>query len=149
MQYTPNMSSQYPVTIQVRVRFSDCDAMGHCNNARYISFIEEARIAYFRALYPEASIENMHNVLPFILGEVSCTFKSPAYCGEVIEIGAGVTRFGSKSMTIAYDLHEVTSGRLVAVGTSELVMFDYKTKTTQPITDEFKARVQKIENKTT
>ena len=32
--------------IKLNVRFMDLDAMHHVNNARYLNFLEESRIAY-------------------------------------------------------------------------------------------------------
>ena len=33
--------------ISIKVRFSDLDAMGHVNNAAYLSYLEEARFDYY------------------------------------------------------------------------------------------------------
>ena len=32
-----------------RVRFRDCDAMGHVNNAVYLTYLEQARFAHWQA----------------------------------------------------------------------------------------------------
>jgi acyl-CoA thioester hydrolase len=34
----------------IEVRFSDLDAQGHVNNANYLTYIEQARIAYIQKL---------------------------------------------------------------------------------------------------
>jgi YbgC/YbaW family acyl-CoA thioester hydrolase len=36
-------------THQLEVRFRDCDAMGHVNNAVYLTYLEQARFAHWRA----------------------------------------------------------------------------------------------------
>jgi len=40
----------YKHKLNITVRFSDLDAMGHVNNATFLTFMEEARFAYFRAV---------------------------------------------------------------------------------------------------
>ncbi|HWX25489.1 MAG TPA: acyl-CoA thioesterase, partial [Vicinamibacteria bacterium] len=35
---------------EVEVRFRDLDALGHVNNAVYLTYLESARIAYWMAL---------------------------------------------------------------------------------------------------
>ena len=39
---TPKLLARVPIT----VRWRDMDAMGHVNNAKYISFLEEARVRW-------------------------------------------------------------------------------------------------------
>jgi acyl-CoA thioester hydrolase len=36
---------------RVEVRFRDCDPMGHVNNAVYLTYLEQARFAHWRALW--------------------------------------------------------------------------------------------------
>ncbi|MDA0882981.1 MAG: thioesterase family protein, partial [Bacteroidetes bacterium] len=40
------MKSKY----EIEVRFRDIDAMGHVNNAVYLSYFEQARIGFFNAI---------------------------------------------------------------------------------------------------
>ena len=40
--------------IAMDVRWGDMDAFNHVNNASYLRYIEEARVAWFRALVPNA-----------------------------------------------------------------------------------------------
>ncbi len=39
-----------PVIKRVAIRYQDLDPYGHVNNAVYLEFFEEIRIAYWRAL---------------------------------------------------------------------------------------------------
>ena len=38
-----------PFTHRLEVRFRDCDAMGHTNNAVYLTYLEQARFAHWRS----------------------------------------------------------------------------------------------------
>ena len=42
-----DLLDNYPVVLDVCVAWGDMDALGHVNNARYFSYFESARLAYF------------------------------------------------------------------------------------------------------
>jgi acyl-CoA thioester hydrolase len=124
------------------VVFGDLDAFGHVNNAVYLTYLENARIGYMREVL---SIESLEDLL-VIVAKVKIDFRSRASLGEVLEIGARVSRIGTKS----FDLdHEVRGpdARLVAVASTTLVTFDYRGDTTMPVPDLWRERIQSFEAK--
>jgi acyl-CoA thioester hydrolase len=124
------------------VTFRDLDVFGHVNNAVYLTYLENARIGYLREVL---SIESFEDLL-VILAKVRIDFRSRASLGEVLEIGARVSRIGTKS----FDLdHEVRGpdGRLVAVASTTLVTFDYRGNTTMPVPDLWRERIESFEAK--
>lgn len=136
------MPKRFRVQTTVTVRFSDTDAMGHCNNSRYFSFMEEGRVAYFKHLFPNLTSRDSFEMFPFILGDIQCRFEAPAYCADELIVSLGVTEFGSKSMVMEYDIHHRGSDKRIATGKSTLVMFDYKKQQSYPIPDDFKKIIQ-------
>ena len=116
--------------------------MGHCNNSRYFSFMEEGRVAFFKHLMPELSSKDSFEMFPFILGDIQCRFEAPSFCADELTVSLGVTEFGTKSFIIEYDIHNKATQQLVAKGRSTLVMFDYKSGKTYPIPDHFKKLIQ-------
>jgi acyl-CoA thioester hydrolase len=124
------------------VTFRDLDVFGHVNNAVYLTYIENARIGYMRDVLGVESPED----LLVIVAKVNIDFRSRASLGEVLEIGARVSRIGTKS----FDLdHEVRGpdARLVAVASTTLVTFDYRGDTTMPVPDLWRERIQSFEAK--
>ena len=126
----------YPYTIAVEVSFRDLDAMGHVNNAVYMSYLETARIKYLLELL---AVTSLHD-LPVIMAEATCTFKAPAFFGEHLAVGAGVSRFGTKSFDMVYRI-VAGDGRLIALGKSVQVMYDYAAARTLVVPDDFKSKV--------
>lgn len=139
------MKTRFKTTTKVKVRFSDTDAMGHCNNARIISFMEEGRVEYFKEIFPDLSLSDQFALFPFILADIQCSFKSPLFCNETVMVTLGATHFGNKSFTLEYELYEQNSQRLVAQGKSVQVMYDYQNKTTYPIPQSFKDKIKQRE----
>jgi acyl-CoA thioester hydrolase len=104
--------SSHPFVHRERVRFRDCDAMGHVNNAVYSTYLEEARIGV------------LGDLVDFILARVEIDFRSELRMGEEVEVRTRCSRIGTKS----FDLEHVvstTGGRLVAHAKSILVSYDY------------------------
>lgn len=121
----------------IRVRWSDCDAFGHVNNAAYLSFFEEARIDYWKAVVPDVPFTGM----AIVHAEVD--FRGQAYPGDVLTIRAAVTELRRTSFWAAY---EVRRGDLVvATGRSAQVFFDYQAQKPTPIPGAFRERVASYE----
>jgi acyl-CoA thioester hydrolase len=98
------------------VRFRDVDALGHVNNAVFLTYLEEARIAFLVPL--GADVSNM------ILARVEIDFRAPLRMGDEIEIGVRPANVGTKSFELEY---EVRSGDAVAAeAKTVLVSFDYE-----------------------
>ena len=129
-------SSSFPYTTTVEVAFRDLDAMGHVNNAVYLSYLENARIKYLVELLELNELGSM----PLIMAEAQVSYKAPAFFGEQLTIGAGVSRFGVKSFDMLYRITG-GDGRLVVLAKTVQVAYDYAAGKTIPVPDALKARV--------
>ena len=117
----------FPYVHRDRVRFRDCDAMGHVNNAVFSTYLEEARIGVLGGL------------TPFILARVEIDFRSELRAGEEIEVGTRVARVGTKSFELEHQIR--SNGLVVAEARSVLVGYDYAAGKSVPLSDEIKARL--------
>ena len=108
----------FPFVFRDDVRFRDLDGLGHVNNAVYLTYMESARIAFLSSLgagpHPQGSM---------ILAHMEVDFRSPVEMGEQVEVGVRVSRLGTKSFELEYELR--ANGRLAAEGKSVLVGYDY------------------------
>lgn len=124
------------------VTFRDLDVFGHVNNAVYLTYIENARLGYLREVL---SVESLEDLL-VILAKVRIDFRSRASLGEMLEIGARVSRIGTKSFDVDHEARG-PDARLVAVASTTLVTFDYRGDTTMPVPDLWRERIQSFEAK--
>ncbi|NOZ01967.1 MAG: acyl-CoA thioesterase [Deltaproteobacteria bacterium] len=125
---------------KMRVEFRDLDAMGHVNNAVYMSYLETARMDF----YDQTFGEDGFNRFPIILGEVRIRFKSPAYIKEVLELGIRVTEISRRTFTFEYLIREEKTGRLVVEAESIQVMYDYKAGKTIDVPAEFEEIIGRL-----
>ena len=119
--------SDYAYRHRLSVRFRDCDAMGHVNNAVYSTFLEEARI------------EVLGGLVDFILARVEIDFRSELRAGEEIEVRTRCSRIGTKSFELEHEIR--AGGRLAAEAKSVLVGYDYERGQSVPLSDEVRARL--------
>ena len=138
---------------QVEVRLADTDAMGHVNNANYLTYVEIARVAYYEQVTGNALPIGIHGAEEgMILAEIRMTYRSPAFYGETLTVETRVERIGRTSFGM---VHRVTApesrygpARLIATADSTLVSYDYTDERPIPVPDEWRSAMEGFEGRT-
>ncbi len=91
--------TEFPFTTTVDVRYQDHDTLGHVNNAVYVTYLEEARVAYLTE-HAGLSMEN----LSMVVAHLDVDFVEPVQHAESVEVAIGVTGVGGSSFTMAYEI---------------------------------------------
>ncbi len=117
-----------------QVRFRDLDALGHVNNAVFLTYFESARIAYWL----HATRRQGLGALDMILARAEVDYRSPLGYGESVEISVGCTSLGRSSFVLEGDMHERGSARLVAESRKVLVHYDHASGRSRPLPDELR-----------
>jgi acyl-CoA thioester hydrolase len=138
---TPTLLIRHRLT----VRFSDCDPLGHVNNAVYSTYLEQARFALWRA---QAGVELRRAARGegregFILARTEIDFRSEAHEGDELEVRLTLDGFGRTSATYSYEVVDAPTGRLVANAKSVQVWYDYQAKTPVVLSADLKERLSK------
>lgn len=140
---------EYPCVVPVEVRFRDLDAMGHVNNAVYLTYFEQARLAFWLMLHPgHAPGEGIDPArIGFVVARAECDYASPVQLGERLLVGCRAGDFGASSF--AFDYRIVAAGgsvdaeiRLVASGRTVQVTWDWAAGTKTPVPDDLKKRIE-------
>ena len=132
------------------VRFADTDAMGHVNNAVYLTYCEAARIQYWTDVTGEPVAAGHEGAESLILAEARIAYRAPVFHTERVTIETRTTRIGSSSFTLEHRLTACPPGgasRLVAVSESVMVRYDYATERPTPISPEFVAAIEAYEGR--
>jgi acyl-CoA thioester hydrolase len=133
----------FAVTHVIVPRFRDTDAMGHINNAVYITYLEVGRQAYWTAL----SGGGDYRAVPFILARVQCDFRSEALVNEVLEVALSCDRIGTKSFDFHYQIRARDGGRLVVEARTVQVCYDYAAKRSIPMPAALRAQIEAFEGR--
>jgi acyl-CoA thioester hydrolase len=145
------MMKGYAVTLELPVLWGDMDALRHVNNARYFSWFEAARIAYFerlRSVLPDAGrIIGAGEVGP-VLATTSCDFLRPvSYPGSVL-VGVRVVEVGNSSLRMEYVVARSDAPETpCAQGKSVTVLVRYATMEKVRVPDPMRAAIDAMEQK--
>lgn len=114
------------------IRFSDIDAMGHVNNAVYLSYFEQARMAFFRELLNMKWDWNKQGIL---LARNEVDYKLPILLNDDVRVETRCTHMGTKSLTFSYNIFKRVGEDeiLTSSGASVLVCFDSSAMKTIPV----------------
>ncbi len=91
--------------------------------------------------------------LSYILAEARVIFRSPAIYGEILTVETRVARIGRTSLTMD---HRITAparsdpnepGRVVAVGETVLVRYDYEQAAASPLEDGLVSAIEAFEGR--
>ena len=133
--------ADFTVVRELMPRFRDTDAMGHINNAVYVTYLEVARQHYWQAFDSQSDYRRV----PFILAGVKIDFRSEALVRETLTLAIRCGWVGNKSFGFEYEIREKTTGRLVVEASSVQVCYDYDAKQSIPVPLELRRRLETFE----
>jgi acyl-CoA thioester hydrolase len=128
----------------VEVRYGDLDPQGHVNNAKHLTFFEQARIAYMIELGLFTKDQSFMEI-GVILADIHITYLDPIYFGEHIKVGVRPIKFGNKSMTLAQNIVDARTGKELARGEVVMVTYDYHESKTINIPHEWREKIKAFE----
>jgi acyl-CoA thioester hydrolase len=136
----------------VEIRFGDTDAMGHANNARFLTYCESARLDYWEAATGQPVGLPTHGAEEsMILADIRVSYRSPAYFGERLTVETRLGRIGRTSFTLEHRITAADSARgharLVATAEAVQVLYDYATSRPRPVPDDVVASLEAYEGR--
>lgn len=134
-----SLSEKFNYSCTIALRWSDVDELGHINNAVYLTYLEEARINYFREVLNWDWKEN-----GLILAKSVIDYKAPLYAENTLKIFIRCSRLGTKSFDIDYAMFNEKE-QLIASASTIQVVFDYKTQLSVAIPDDIRKKIEVYE----
>ena len=136
--------SDYRFYHPIEVRYGDLDPQGHVNNAKHLTYFEQARLTYWinMGLFTK---DQSFMELGVILADVHITYLAPIYHGQNIKVGARVAKLGNKSMTWEQNIVDADTGREFSKGEIVVVAYDYVAQKTIPIPQDWREKIIKFE----
>ena len=132
---------------RLAVRFSDCDPLGHVNNAVYLTYLEQARIILWKKQIGLTWSKRAADGLPrgegFILARAEVDFRAQAHEGDELEVRLSLGKFGRTSATYDYEIEHTGSGLIVAAARTIQVWFDYDRGVPVEIGEELREKLRR------
>jgi len=122
--------SDYKYKTAVAIRFSDIDAVGHVNNATYLTYFEDARLNYWREIINWDLKES-----GVIVGRSEVNYLKPIMLEDEIVCYVRTTRIGNSSFDIMHLLVRVTPNgeEICTTGKTVCISYDYSANKSVPI----------------
>ncbi|WP_027415986.1 acyl-CoA thioesterase [Aneurinibacillus terranovensis] len=113
------------------VRFSECDSLGHVNNAMYLTYFEEARKELFRIFNPDLNISSWN----LILASTSCDFLQEVVYAQKLTVYGWISQLGTSSFQVEHAIED-EQGNWIARGKATLLQYDFTLKKAVPLSAE-------------
>jgi len=121
------------------------DRMGHVNNAKYFTYCESARMAYFAAIrLDEHGEEESHGPA---LVTATCNFLRQVKHPDELNVGVRVVKIGRRTFTHDYLIWQREGGEAVADGSAVIVWVDYAIGKSVPLPEAAKEAIAALEER--
>lgn len=128
--------SIYPHWCTDTVRFSDQDAAGHVNNVALCAYMETARLTFMRDMGLMGSGEDGTRG---ISAGMTVSFLAESHWPGRIELGTGVMRIGTSSLTVGSAAFKDD----VCIVAAEMTVVRLRGKTPHPIDAALRTKLEK------
>jgi len=128
-------------SIPIQVRWGDLDAMGHVNNATYLTYLEQARVTYFNDL---GLWDGSGGGLGLIMARAEIDYKLPIQGRDQVTVFTRCTRLGTRSFDTEQIIARIDDERAwttAAAARIVIVVYDYANGQSAPIPDAWRARL--------
>lgn len=128
----------------IEVRFADLDALGHLNNAKYLTYIEQARIIYVRDV---CGWDGDWHELGMILARTEIDYKLPIDFKDKARVYIRVSRLGGKSFDMEYIITR-QRGELEEIAANVktvMVAYNYEQDISIPVPETWRERILAFE----
>ena len=128
--------TDYPHHYELKTRWRDIDSFGHVNNAVFLTYIEDARILFFRRW----KITEMKKSL--IVASIKIDYLQQIDHPSDLIVGQKISRIGNSSFDIQSAIFLNNDPKPAANSVVSCVCFDYQQNKSVPVYDEIKADFQ-------
>lgn len=130
----------FKFSIPLTVRISELNYGNHVGYQNYLSYFQEARIAYLGQFgYSEMDIEGYG----MIIGEANCRYKKELFFNDRIRIACSIQEVKSKRFVMRYVI--TRDGTVCAEGFTHNLCYDYHAKKVMRLPDAFVSKIQAFE----
>ncbi|UCE04564.1 MAG: acyl-CoA thioesterase [bacterium] len=138
------MRSEFKFSTEINVRISDINYGGHLANDRYLSFFQDARLRYLKQFgYSELSIGDD---ISLIMSQAHIDFKAEAFWGDRLTIYVRISKIKPAKFIMEYLMvNNKDQAKVVAMGYTEMVGFDYQNRKVKKLPSKFVRDIQDFE----
>lgn len=104
-------------------RFRDLDPYNHVNNAVYLTYFEEARVAFMTHIGLRGLFTRERST---VIARAEVEYKAPAHLHDLLDIYVCVGEVRNSSYSLRYQIYRRGDGALIARGETVQVCFNFE-----------------------
>jgi acyl-CoA thioester hydrolase len=123
----------------IEIRWRDCDAYGHVNNAVYATYLEECRDEWL-----EAALGSENSAWDYVLARVAIDFRRELVLADkTVTVRVQLSRIGTSSLTLREEILK-SDGTVAAEAEAVIVARARETGRSRPLTDAERIAFEKV-----
>ena len=79
----------------MEVRYGDLDPQGHLNNAKYLTYFEQARVHYFTHLGLFSKDQSFMDI-GVIIADIHIQYRAPVFWGAHVKVGVRAAKIANR-----------------------------------------------------
>ena len=135
----------FPVSLSLRLDWSELDLYGHINNVAYFKYLQASRVNYWERIGMD-SLHEARGIGP-VLAATQCDFRKPLHYPGSITVRASITEMRHTSFSIHHHILN-SEGQIAAEGRDVVVLYDYSKGAKEAIPEPIRRLVEAIEGRT-
>ncbi len=135
--------SDYKFSIPIDIRYGDLDPQWHVNNARYLTFLEQARLSYLKELNLFSG--NDFLAFPLIVADVHIRYLAPIMVDQPVRVWMRTEKIGNKSLVFDYEIRDDETQQVFASAETIMVTYDYQSQKTIPVPQTWRQIIEAYE----
>ncbi len=136
--------ADYPVTVEIRIDWSELDLFGHVNNVMFFKYIQAARVRYWETI-GLTQLFAQTNIGP-ILASTACQFRKPLHYPGAIRVQTRMEFIKNSSFGLQHSIVD-GNGDLAAEAQDVVVVYDFTHGQKVPFPLGIRAAVEAIEKR--
>lgn len=134
-----SQAPQNAININIALRWSDQDLLGHVNNAKIMTLVEEARIRTVAQLQQQGGCDGP---LDMVLRTSQTDFLRPVLYTGNVEVNVWISRIGNTSYVMRHEL--VQDDQVCVTVEAVVVMFDSAKQAPMVIPDRIRRALESV-----
>ena len=136
----------YPVAVDIGVRWGDMDALAHVNNIAYFEYFELARVAYLQRIGMPPPGPAWHD-FGWIIGATCCRYVASVAFPDTLALGTRVGALSADRLLMEYQAVSAKLNKVAAEGEAVLVAYDFGAGRVTPIRDDVREAILRLEGR--
>lgn len=117
-----------------------CDVLKHMTTRHYVAMFDDASYHLLATVFDWPGAVSADGEMGFVDVKHVIEYQAEVSAGDILEIHAGVTKVGNKSLTATYHMNNLSKQEQAATFECIYVLFDMHERVALPLTDEMRER---------